>query len=82
MIEYKNTIDSFYDLQDLCWGEALLRLQEIEDNGLEDFFMEYLQEQLCNGLDTPTLTEINDFIWFVCDEWIEENTKGEENNED
>ena len=82
MIEYKNTIDSFYGLEDLCWGGAIDRLNEIADNDLEDLFMEYLQEQLCNGFDTPTLTEINDFIWFDCDEWIEENTKGDENDED
>lgn len=77
MIEYKNTIDSFYDLYDLCWSGAIARLDEIAENDLEDLFMEYLEEQLCNGFDTHTLTEINDFIWFECDEWIEENTKNE-----
>ena len=82
MIEYKNTIDTFSDLYDVCWCGAWTRLQEIAATNLEDLFMEYLQEQLCNGVDTPTLTEINDFIWFECDEWIEENKKGDENDED
>lgn len=78
MIEYKNEINNFYDLRDLCWSGALQRLDEIEELGLEDEFMYYLQEIFCD--ETPSLTDINDFIWFECDDWIEEH-KGEENDD-
>lgn len=78
MIQYKNEIDSFEELKDLCWGGALQRLDEIEELDLEDEFMDYLQEIFCD--ETPTLTEINDFIWFDCDDWIEEH-KGEEDDD-
>ena len=78
MIEYKNEIDDFCDLQNLCWGGALQRLDEIEELDLEDEFMDYLEEIFYDT--TPSLTEINDFIWFECDDWIEEH-KGEEDDE-
>lgn len=78
MIQYKNEIDSFEELKDLCWGGALQRLDEIEELDLEDEFMDYLQEIFCD--ETPSLTDINDFIWFDCDDWIEEH-KGEEDDD-
>lgn len=78
MIQYKDVIDYFADLKDLCWSGALQRLDEIEELDLEDEFMDYLQEIFCD--ETPTLTDINDFIWFECDDWIEEH-KGEEDDE-
>ena len=78
MIEYKDEINNFCDLQNLCWGGALQRLDEIEELDLEDEFMNYLEEIFCD--ETPSLTDINDFIWFECDDWIEEH-KGEENDD-
>ena len=78
MIEYKDEINNFCDLQNLCWSGALQRLNEIEEFDLEDEFMDYLEEIFYDT--TPSLTEINDFIWFDCDDWIEEH-KGEENDE-
>ena len=78
MIEYTNTIDTFDELYDLCWSGALQRLDEISDLNLEDEFMAYLSDILSYSKDL-TLTDINDFIWFDCDEWIEEH-KGEEND--
>lgn len=78
MIQYKNEIDSFEELKDLCWGGALQRLDEIEELDLEDEFMDYLQEIFYD--ETPSLTDINDFIWFDCDDWIEEH-KGEEDDD-
>lgn len=78
MIQYKNEIDSFEELKDLCWGGASQRLDEIEELDLEDEFMDYLQEIFCD--ETPSLTDINDFIWFDCDDWIEEH-KGEEDDD-
>ena len=75
MIEYTNTIDSFDELYDLCWSGALQRLDEIRDLNLEDEFMEYLSDMLSYSKDL-TLTDINDFIWFEVDEWIEEHKGG------
>ena len=79
MIEYTNTIDTFYELYDLCWSGALQRLDEIRDLNLEDEFMEYLSDMLSYSKEL-TLTNINDFIWFGVDEWIEEHKGGEEND--
>lgn len=76
MIQYTNTIDTFDELYGLCWSGALQRLDEIRDLDLEDEFMEYLSDILSYS----TLTDINDFIWFEVDEWIEEHKEGEEND--
>lgn len=79
MIQYTNTIDTFDELYDLCWSGAIQRLDEIRELDLEDEFMEYLSDILSysKGL---TLTDINDFIWFEVDDWIEEHKGGEEND--
>ena len=78
MIQYTNTIDTFDELYNLCWSGALQRLDEIRDLDLKDEFMEYLSDILSYSKEL-TLTDINDFIWFDCDEWIEEHKGGEEN---
>ena len=75
MIEYTNTIDTFDELYDLCWSGALQRLDEIRDLYLKDEFMEYLSDILSYSKDL-TLTDINDFIWFEVDDWIEEHKGG------
>lgn len=79
MIEYTNTIDTFDELYNLCWSGALQRLDKIRDLNLEDEFMEYLSDILSYSK-SLTLTDINDFIWFEVDEWIEEHKGGEEND--
>lgn len=82
MIEYKNEIQNFYDLIDLCWSGALDRLKEIEELDLGNEFMSYL-EDICSCYDEPmTLCEINDFIWFECDEWIDEHKQELEDEEE
>ena len=75
MIKYVDTIDTFGDLYDLCWAGALARLDEIEELDLEDEFMTYLTYNFDNDTEY-TLTDINDFIWFECDDWIEEHKGG------
>ena len=43
-------------------------------DGLEDEFMDFLQIMFFySEEEIPTMTELNDFIWFDCDEWIEKN---------
>ena len=72
-IEYVD-IASFSDLQAQCWSGALSRLREIEENDLEDEFMDYLKENFFDYEDRNyELSELNDFIWFECDDWIEEH---------
>ena len=81
MIEYTNTIDTFDELYYLCWSGAIQRLDEIRDLDLEDEFMTYLEDMFIYSYnDKPTLTDINDFIWFEVDDWIEEHKGGEEND--
>lgn len=80
MIEYKNEINNFWDLKDLWWSGAISRLEEIEKLRLENEFMAYLEEMFDYG-ETPSLTEINDFIWFECDNWIEQHKNNNEEEE-
>ena len=81
MIKYVNTIDTFDDLLDVCWAGAQPRLDEIAELGLEDEFMEYLTYNFDNDTEY-TLTDINDFIWFECDNWIEEHKEENEDDDD
>ena len=72
MITYTEQITSFWDLDDLCWSGARDRINEIIEYGLEQEFWDYLQENFDSDSEY-TLTDINDFIWFECDDWIEEH---------
>ena len=74
----KMEVESFWWLEDNCWSGALDRLKEIKENGLEDEFMDFLQIMFFySEEEIPTMTELNDFIWFECDEWIEKNIEEE-----
>lgn len=66
MIKYTNTIDSFWELEDLCWSGAEYTLNRIKENDMEDEFMDYLSD-IFYGDEDVTLTTINDFIWFESD---------------
>ena len=68
-------LDTFNELYDRCWSGALNTLDEIEELGLEDEFMDYLEETFIEDVDS---TDLNDFIWFECDDWIEEHKECEE----
>lgn len=80
MITYKKEIETFDELKELCWSGASDRLDEIEELGLQDEFMKYLTSMFEYTPDMwITETDINDFIWFECDDWIEQHKeKGEE----
>ena len=60
----------FSDLQRECWSGAVDTLNTIYDNDKEDMFMQMLEENYCD--EVPTLTEINDLLWFDSD-WIFES---------
>ena len=57
----------FSDLTRECWSGALDTLETIEAHDKEDMFMQMLEENFEDNI--PTLTEINDLLWFD-DEWI------------
>lgn len=51
----------FEDLRDECWSGAVDTIETIEDKGKEDELMELLENYFD---DTPTMTEVNDLLWF------------------
>lgn len=73
----------FGDLYKNSWGQAVRVLDEIEEHDLGDEFMQYLNEMYC--YDTPTETELNDFIsydWESIYAAIGLDTDEEEEDED
>lgn len=60
----KKEFNGFYDLKENSWGGALDTLQDIENADLEEEFMQHLEDTFFdNENDTPTETELNDYIW-------------------
>ena len=79
------TVTDFDDLKDICWSGALDRLRAVEDAGLEDEFFDYVDENISWMGDeggTLTTTQLNDFIWFDCDDWLDENVYNEDEPEE
>ena len=59
----------FSDLQRECWSGAVDTLQTIWENDKEDDFMDFLEGYFADVEEIPTMTEINDLLWFE-DDWI------------
>lgn len=59
-------ISDFYNLYENSWSGAIDTLKDIENAGLEEDFMNNLENMYFAG-ETPTETEVNDFIWFERD---------------
>ena len=55
----------FNDLMSQCWSGAVDTLNRIYDNNMEDDFMDLLNESF--ACMSPTLTEVNDYLWFDAD---------------
>lgn len=53
---------SFNDLMNKCWSGAKDTLDMIEDKGYEDELMSHLEDVFYG--DIPTMTEVNDYLWF------------------
>lgn len=70
--------DSFWELKNNSWSGAIDTLNDIERADLEDEFMDFLEEVFRS--ETPTETEVNDFIWFER-EYIYESLGLDENGE-
>lgn len=66
-ITVKQEMD-FNDLVNNCWSGAIDTLQVIEKNGKEDELIMLLEEVT----DNPSMTTINDILWFD-DEFIFKN---------
>lgn len=55
----------FNDLMNNCWSGAIDTLKTIEEHDKEDELMEYLKETFGFYFDNvPTMTEVNDYLWF------------------
>lgn len=65
-MEIIKEINGFYDLMENSWSGAIDTLRDIENANLEEEFMENLENVYFLG-ETPTDTELNDFIWFERD---------------
>lgn len=57
----KNDMD-FNDLMDNCWSGAIDTLNRINELNKENELMAHLEEQWLD--ETPTMTEVNDYLWF------------------
>lgn len=80
-ITVKNEMD-FNDLMNNCWSGALNTLSTIEEEGKEEEFMNHLEDIFYDTC--PTMTELNDYLWFE-DEGIFESigiTKEDEEEEE
>lgn len=63
----KNEVGGFNWLMDNCWSGAIDTLKIIEENEKEEEFMDLLQMYYDADMSIPTMTELNDFIWFESD---------------
>lgn len=60
-MEIKEEYD-FDDLRKKCWSGAIDTLETIEKNEKEEEFMNFLAQEFCDEI--PTLTAVNDLLWF------------------
>lgn len=65
-ITVTNELD-FHDLMNQCWSGAVDTLNTIYDNDKEEELMSLLALD-CFG-STPSITEVNDLLWFESD-WV------------
>ena len=63
-ITYKSTINNYWELDDLLWSGAYDRWKDATAEQKKEVFA-LLEDIMCE--DDMTLTAINDFIWFECD---------------
>lgn len=60
-ITVKNEMD-FNDLMNNCWSGAIDTLQRVEEEGKEDELIMLLEEIFTDEI--PTMTDLNDILWF------------------
>ena len=82
MVKIQMELD-FSDLQKQCWSGAVDTLNKIEEERKEDEFMSYLEEIFfMNGSEIPTMTELNDYLWFDADQIFEDLGMNENDDEE
>lgn len=58
----------FSDLMENCWSGAIDTLKTIEEHNKEDELMQHLESIMGEDVgNIPTMTEVNDYIWFDSD---------------
>ena len=83
--------NDWYDYKENAWGGALNTLDDVVEQGREDEAVDIIEEYFSE--DTlgyiPSLTELNDFIWFklpdimhLYDEDDDENDDDDEDDEE
>ena len=80
MLEVKRELD-FYDLEKECWSGAEDTLKTVREHNMEDELMNFLESYFGEFGETPTMTEVNDLLWFE-DEWIFEQIGLEEEDDE
>lgn len=78
-MEIIREVTDFWELKKNSWSGALDTLKDVEDAHKENEFMMLLEEVFACG-NTPTETDVNDFIWFER-EFIYESLGLDENGE-
>ena len=53
---------SFEDLESECWSGAIDTLKTIREHDMQNEFMNLISDMYCD--EYPTLTTINDLLWF------------------
>ena len=67
------TLSNIYDLRDMSWSGATARIDEAIDKGIGNEFFDYVVSMFDWSDEEIDATQLNDFVWFECDEWLEEN---------
>jgi hypothetical protein len=65
-MEYRNNISTDTLLSEKLWGGACDTVEYAKEHGVFDELCELVEEVFEFG-ETPTLTQINDFVWFDAD---------------
>ena len=79
----KTEVEGFSWLLNNCWSGAIDTLNTIMEYNKEDEFMDYLEEMFFeSSYEIPTMTELNDFLWFDDQTIFEDLGINEDNDEE
>ena len=56
---------TFEELKEQVWSGAVDTMETVAENDKEEELMDLLEMEFC--METPTMTEVNDFLWFETD---------------
>ena len=65
-------VNNFQELKNESWSGAIARLDEIEEQGKEEEFLDLVNELISSSENGWTDTQLNDFIWFDDDWYFQE----------